>query len=65
MGNVRGSHFAGLGRRHLVWVSGMGSKAGGNSGSDGFWCMAGSLPACFTRILVFIHKRHQAVISVY
>lgn len=55
MGDLHWGYLLGLGRRPLVWVIGLGSKARGSSGSDGFCGVAGRLQIRATRVLDIIY----------
>lgn len=59
---ITGLVWSGLGRCILVRVTGLGSKARSRPGFDGVWCLVGSLPICFSCILVYIYRGHQTVL---
>lgn len=65
VGDLHWGYLLGLGRCPLVWVIGLGSKARGSSGSDGFCRVAGRLQICTARVLDFVDRSYQTIFPIY
>lgn len=64
MGHVHWGYSAGMGRRTVVWFIGLGSKARGSPSLDGIHGMAGGLQVCAARVLDFVDRSCEKIISV-